>query len=157
MEKEKADLTLREDNILEINRVNGQSFTVNLKEVYMIMIEKSQDWVDILLNGIRNIHIPVEFYDGIIEAIKLSKMFEVHKQNYYTISRKLTKVPEDSNQISGDMYQETKQHLDDLFINVKSNKVLVTVEEPSYVENDTEKLAVDVIDKGMVIFYKEVK
>ena len=157
MEKEKADLTLREDNILEINRVNGQSFTVNLKEVYMIMIEKSQDWVDILLNGIRNIHIPVEFYDGIIEAIKLSKMFEVHKQNYYTISRKLTKVPEDSNQISGDMYQETKQHLDDLFINVKSNKILVTVEEPSYVENDTEKLAVDVIDKGMVIFYKEVK
>lgn len=157
MEKEKADLTLREDNILEINRVNGQSFTVNLKEVYMIMVEKSQDWVDILLNGIRNIHIPVEFYDGIIEAIKLSKMFEVHKQNYYTISRKLTKVPEDSNQISGDMYQETKQHLDDLFINVKSNKVLVTVEEPSYVENDTEKLAVDVIDKGMVIFYKEVK
>ena len=157
MEKEKADLTLREDNILEINRVNGQSFTVNLKEVYMIMIEKSQDWVDILLNGIRNIHIPVEFYDGIIEAIKLSKMFEVHKQNYYTISRKLTKVPEDSNQISGDMYQETKQHLDDLFINIKSNKVLVTVEEPGYVENDTEKLAVDVIDKGMVVFYKEVK
>ena len=157
MEKEKADLTLREDNILEINRVNGQSFTVNLKEVYMIMIEKSQDWVDILLNGIRNIHIPVEFYDGIIEAIKLSKMFEVHKQNYYTISRKLTKVPEDSNQISRDMYQETKQHLDDLFINIKSNKVLVTVEEPGYVENDTEKLAVDVIDKGMVVFYKEVK
>lgn len=157
MEKEKADLTLREDNVLEINRVNGQSFTVNLKEVYMIMIEKSQDWVDILLNGIRNIHIPVEFYNGIIEAIKLSKMFEVHKQNYYTISRKLTRVPEDSNQISGDMYKEIKQHLDDLFINIKSNKVLVTVEEPGYVENDTEKLAVDVIDKGMVVFYKEVK
>lgn len=157
MEKEKADLTLREDNVLEINRVNGQSFTVNLKEVYMIMIEKSQDWVDILLNGIRNIHIPVEFYNGIIEAIKLSKMFEVHKQNYYTISRKLTRVPEDSNQISGDMYKEIKQHLDDLFINIKSNKILVTVEEPGYVENDTEKLAVDVIDKGMVVFYKEVK
>lgn len=157
MEKEKADLTLREDNVLEINRVNGQSFTVNLKEVYMIMIEKSQDWVDILLNGIRNIHIPVEFYNGIIEAIKLSKMFEIHKQNYYTISRKLTRVPEDSNQISGDMYKEIKQHLDDLFINIKSNKVLVTVEEPGYVENDTEKLAVDVIDKGMVVFYKEVK
>lgn len=157
MEKGKADLTLREDNVLEINRVNGQSFTVNLKEVYMIMIEKSQDWVDILLNGIRNIHIPVEFYNGIIEAIKLSKMFEIHKQNYYTISRKLTRVPEDSNQISGDMYKEIKQHLDDLFINIKSNKVLVTVEEPGYVENDTEKLAVDVIDKGMVVFYKEVK
>lgn len=157
MEKEKADLTLREDNVLEINRVNGQSFTVNLKEVYMIMIEKSQDWVDILLNGIRNIHIPVEFYNGIIEAIKLSKMFEIHKQNYYTISRKLTRVPEDSNQISGDMYKEIKQHLDDLFINIKSNKILVTVEEPGYVENDTRKLAIDVIDKGMVVFYKEVK
>lgn len=155
--EERADITLREDNILEINRVNGQSFTINLKEVYMVMIEKSDEYVDILLNGIRNIHIPSDFYKGIVEAFKLSKMFEIHKQNYYTISRKLKQVPEDPKQITNDMYQDEKQHLDDLFVNIKSDRVLVTVEEPKYTEDDTEKIGVDVVDKGMVIFYKEVK
>lgn len=155
--EERADITLREDNILEINRVNGQSFTINLKEVYMVMIEKSDEYMDILLNGIRNIHIPSDFYKGIVEAFKLSKMFEIHKQNYYTISRKLKQVPEDPKQITNDMYQDEKQHLDDLFVNIKSDRVLVTVEEPKYTEDDTEKIGVDVVDKGMVIFYKEVK
>lgn len=155
--EERADITLREDNILEINRVNGQSFTINLKEVYMVMIEKSDEYMDILLNGIRNIHIPSDFYKGIVEAFKLSKMFEIHKQNYYTIGRKLKQVPEDPKQITNDMYQDEKQHLDDLFVNIKSDRVLVTVEEPKYTEDDTEKIGVDVVDKGMVIFYKEVK
>lgn len=155
--EERADITLREDNILEINRVNGQSFTINLKEVYMVMIEKSDEYMDILLNGIRNIHIPSDFYEGIVEAFKLSKMFEIHKQNYYTTSRKLKQVPEDPKQITNDMYQDEKQHLDDLFVNIKSDRVLVTVEEPKYTEDDTEKIGVDVVDKGMVIFYKEVK
>ena len=155
--EERADITLREDNILEINRVNGQSFTINLKEVYMVMIEKSDEYMDILLNGIRNIHIPSDFYEGIVEAFKLSKMFEIHKQNYYTISRKLKQVPEDPKQITNDMYQDEKQHLDDLFVNIKSYRVLVILEEPKYTEDDTEKIGVDVVDKGMVIFYKEVK
>lgn len=155
--EERVDITLRVDNILEINRVNGQSFTINLKEVYMVMIEKSDEYMDILLNGIRNIHIPSDFYEGIVEAFKLSKMFEIHKQNYYTISRKLKQVPEDPKQITNDMYQDEKQHLDDLFVNIKSDRVLVTVEEPKYTGDDTEKIGVDVVDKGMVIFYKEVK
>ena len=154
-EKERADIILREDNILELNRINGQSFSINLKQVYMIMVEKSENYMDILLNGLRNLHVPVEFYDGFIQAIQLSKIFEIHKQNYYTISKKLKDLPDNPNEITNDMYIDVKQHIDNLFLNLKSDKTLVVVEEPKYHEEDTEKIAIDVVDRGMVVFYKE--
>lgn len=150
MNKEKPELIIREDNILEINRANGQYFQINLNEVYFIMIEKGEMFIDILLNGSKNIHIPIEFYEGFIIAIKESGLFEVHKQNYYTISKKL----KDLNDITAG-YEKEKQSLNDVFVNIKSKNILLVTEEPKYNEDDTEKFAIDVINKGTVVFYKE--
>lgn len=152
MNNGKAELIIREDNVLEINRNNGQYFQINLNEVYFIMVEKGNTFIDILLNGSKNIHIPIEFYEGFITAIKESKLFEIHKQNYYTISKRL----KDLNDISVG-YEKEKQSLDDIFVNIKSKNILLVTEEPKYNEEDTEKFAIDVVDKGTVVFYKEGK
>lgn len=147
---DKAELIVREDNVLEINRTNGQYFQINLNQVYFIMIEKGETFIDVLLNGSKNIHIPSEFYDGLIVALKESNLYEIHKQNYYTISRKLKDLNDPS---AG--YDTVKQHLDNIFVNIKSNKILLATEEPKYTNEDTEKFAIDVIEKGTVVFYKE--
>lgn len=147
---DKADIILREDNILEIYRINGQYFQINLNQVYFIMIEKGEVFIDVLLNGSKNIHIPVEFYEGLIVALEQSKLYESHKVNYYTISKKL----KDLNDISAG-YDTVKQHLDDIFVNIKSDNILLVTEEPKYNEDDTEKFAIDVLEKGTVVFYKE--
>lgn len=138
----KPNLALREDNILELYRDNGQFYQINLNNVSFIMIEKNEKLFEVIISGMHELQIPIEYYEGFITLIKESKLFEIHKQNYYNL-------------VTTSEGEKEKQHLDDLFVNVKSKDILLTIEEPKYLDGDTEKFIINVIDKGSVFFFRE--
>ena len=141
----RAEFTLREDNILEIDsKATGEFFQINLNTVSIILLVKNENTISFNINGIRSIEtLPLTYYEGLEQILKESKLFEVEVENYYTI------VTDSKKEERG------KQHIDNVFVNINSKDILMVTEEPAYTEDDTEKLRVDVIDKGSLIFYKE--
>lgn len=147
--EENPELALREDNILELyNNVTKEFIQLNLNTIHIILLVKNSKTVSISINGIKSIEtVPVNYYEGLVEILKQSKLYEVHKQNYYAY----VQIPGKDNKTV-----QEKQHIDDIFVNIKSENIMSCTEIPGVQEVDpTERLVVDVVEKGTLVFNKE--
>lgn len=144
--EDQPEIVLRDDKILEVG-LKEDLYQINLKNTYIMMISKEKEYINVSLNGVQNFQFPLDYYEGLIVALKESKLFDGgHYKDYYTM------VSDTDSPTTNEAKLRAKKKLDDIFVNIKSEKVLSCFTSED-IDKDLE-LFISIVDKGTIIFMK---